>query len=140
MAKYPKGTCFHEAGHAVVAVALGLEVGDLYVNADDESGGTEHSYPRRLPFIDQVALCFAGVEAQDIWQCPSEHMAGGGDYGIFIELTKGLSDDCREALRKAGRDVARDLLRANKRAVEHIAQQLIERGRITAADFKQFSR
>ena len=136
--KYPVGTCYHEAGHAVVAAALGLAVGDIHVNADDESGGAEIECPGRLPFIDQVALCFAGLEAQAIWHCPSKHLAGGGDYRRFFELVKGLSDDCREALRTAGYERARALLQDNKQVVEDIAEQLIERGRMTAAEFKQF--
>jgi hypothetical protein len=41
MTKHPVGTCFHEAWHAVVAAALGLEVGNLHVNTHDESGGAE---------------------------------------------------------------------------------------------------
>jgi hypothetical protein len=41
--KYPVGTSFHEAGHAIVAAALGLEVADLHVKAvgveETEGGG-----------------------------------------------------------------------------------------------------
>jgi hypothetical protein len=135
--KYPVGTCFHEAGHAVVAAALDLKVKELRVSADDESGGTDIR-GLDISFIDQVAVCFAGLEAQNIWNCPSEHLAGGDDYRRFFKLVEGLSDDCREALRKAGRERARDLLQINKQIVEDIAQHLMERGRITAAEFKQF--
>ena len=135
--KYPVGTCFHEAGHAVVAAALGLAVGTLHINADDESGGAEVGLPD-VSFIDQAALCFASLEAQSIWRCRSEHRAGGDDHRRFFKLVSGLSDDCREALRQAGCERARDLLQANKHVVKEIAQHLIERGRMTAAEFKQF--
>jgi hypothetical protein len=34
---YPIATCFHEAGHAIVGAALGLEVVNIRINKDDES-------------------------------------------------------------------------------------------------------
>ena len=139
MTTWPVGSCFHEAGHAVVAAALGLQVGDLHVNADDRSGGADVGCPGRLPFIDQVALCFAGLEAQNIWHCRSEHLAGGDDHRIFFDLVRGLPDDWRDAFRKLGYERANDLLCKNKHVVEVIAQQLIERGRLTAADFKHLT-
>jgi len=130
---------FHEAGHAVVAAALGLDVGDMHVNADDHSGGTLTGSARELPFIDQVAIIFAGLEAQNIWQCRSEleHKGGGSDYERFCTLVKDLPDDWRDRLRQLGYERANRLLRENKDAVEFIAQQLIERGHLTAAEFKR---
>jgi hypothetical protein len=74
------GTCFHEAGHAVVAAALGLEVQNIRINKDDESGHTEVS-GHTPSFIEQVACCFAGVEAQAIWEHPSKHLAGPATTG-----------------------------------------------------------
>jgi ATP-dependent Zn protease len=39
--RYPRGTAYHEAGHAVVAWSLGLPIGAVSVSDDDASGGTQ---------------------------------------------------------------------------------------------------
>ena len=62
-------------------------------------------------------------------------MSGGGDYGQFIELTKDLSADCREALRRKAIKRARHLLLRHKAAVEAIAERLMEHGQIDGSEF-----
>jgi hypothetical protein len=42
-AEHLKGMAYHEAGHAVVAWALGLPVGDVYVRKMDEGNGAHRS-------------------------------------------------------------------------------------------------
>jgi hypothetical protein len=37
--QYPRGTAYHEAGHAIVAWSFDVEVGTIHVMADDASGG-----------------------------------------------------------------------------------------------------
>jgi hypothetical protein len=135
--QYPIGTCFHEAGHAIVAAALGLEVLNIHINKDDESGATDLS-DGPLSLIDQVAVCFAGLEAQLIWEHPSEHLAEAGDYATFRgwELVKYLSDEERDALERAGYERANELLLANKALVEIVAQRLAQQGFLTAPEFK----
>jgi hypothetical protein len=70
--QYLLGTCFHQAGHAIVAAALGLEVLNIRINKD---GGATDVSNGPLSLIDQVAVCYAGVIAQDIWQLLPEHLA-----------------------------------------------------------------
>lgn len=55
----------------------------------------------------------------------------------FLNLAKDLSVTCIQALRAAGRHRANSLLLDNRGMVEVIAQELVERGRLTAAEFKQ---
>jgi hypothetical protein len=138
---YPMGTCFHEAGHAVVAAALGLEVGDLHVNADEESGSAQIGCPDHLSLIDQVAVCFAGHEAQLIWQGMPEHFAEAGDYATFrgLEFVKCLSDEDRDALENAGYERANELLLANAVLVVIVAHRLVEQGYLTATEFKHLT-
>jgi hypothetical protein len=142
---YPLNTCFHEAGHAVVAAALGVEVGDLHVNADDESGGAENDGGAEigchgdLPDIDRAAICFAGDKAQDIWH-PSQEWGGASDYAKFRELFNCYSDEDRDALEDAGCKRANELLLAHKALVEIVAQLLSRQGRLTAAEFKRLTR
>ena len=136
--RYPRGTAFHEAGHAVVAHYLRLPVEAIRIDKDDESGGTDTPLPvyDALSSIDKATFIFAGTEAQTIFDAPSKHMSGGGDYGQFIELTKDLSADCREALRRKAIKRARHLLLRHKAAVEAIAERLMEHGQIDGFEFK----
>jgi hypothetical protein len=112
--KYPLGTCFHEAGHAVVAAALGLEVRALHVNAEGTEatvgGGALIEFAGHLPLIDQTAVCFAGLEAELIWQGLPEDFVEFSDYMKFRELesVKCLSDEARDALEKAGYERAHE--------------------------------
>jgi hypothetical protein len=139
--EYPVKTCFHEAGHAVVAAVLGVEVGDLHVNADDESSGAENDGGAEigghgdLPLIDQAAICFAGDKAQDIWH-PSEQWSGASDYDKFRRLTKCLSDEHRNALEQAGCKRANELLLKHGTVVVIVAHRLRRQGRLTATEFK----
>jgi hypothetical protein len=134
--QYPIGTCFHEAGHAIVAVALGLEVQNIRIK-DDGSGHTDVSGPTPS-FIGQVACCFAGDKAQDIWH-PLEQWGGSRDYATFRGLARCLSDEHREALEEAGCELAKELLRKNKTMVEIVAQRLVQQGYLTAAEFKHLT-
>jgi hypothetical protein len=115
-----------------------LEVANIRIDKDDESGKTD-LYGRTLPFIDQVALCFAGMEAQNIWQHPSAHMAGAGDYADFCWLVKWLSEEHGDALYNAGRKRANEVLQDNRMAVEIVAQRLVQQGYMTATEFKHLT-
>jgi hypothetical protein len=55
------GAAFHEAGHAVVAWALGLSVREIEigVNGDDAAGRAEIEDSVHLPIVDQIAVCLA---------------------------------------------------------------------------------
>ena len=57
-----RGAAFHEAGHVVVAMNLGLAVGEVEIS-DDGSGRSQIAPPDHLPLVDQIALCVAGIEA-----------------------------------------------------------------------------
>lgn len=68
-----RGAAFHEAGHVVVARFLGLRVSEVEIgmNGDDASGRAEISCADPLSFIDQIALCAAGLEAQEMFDAPT---------------------------------------------------------------------
>ena len=68
-----RGAAFHEAGHVVVARFLGLRVSEVEIgmNGDDASGRAEISCADQLSFIDQIALCAAGLEAQEMFDAPT---------------------------------------------------------------------
>jgi len=139
--RYPRGAAFHEAGHAVVGHFLGLEVHDIRINDEDESG--------HINFITKEQTCaehatrlFAGLAAENIWKAKPEHMSGAGDIVDFIELarTKGLSDEERDELRIQAYERANSILLAHKSLVEAVADRLMERGQMDGVEFMRLMR
>ena len=53
---------FHEAGHAIVASALGLVVDrvEIAIDGDDAKGEADIEHNPELPLVDQIAICAAG--------------------------------------------------------------------------------
>ena len=62
------GAAVPEAGHVVVAWALGLKTRRMAVciDGDEAAGAAEIEDGAHLPLVDQVAICSAGAEAQDL--------------------------------------------------------------------------
>ena len=58
-----RGTAYHEAGHIVVAWALGLKVGAsaIGINGDNSAGKTDIEHHKPLSLIDKIAICAAGL-------------------------------------------------------------------------------
>ncbi len=52
--QYPRGVAYHEAGHAVVAWALGVPVGTVHVRESDASGGTDIGATDHLTRIKEL--------------------------------------------------------------------------------------
>jgi len=132
---FPRATAFHEAGHAVVAYCLGLEVRHICINSDDESGRTDTLPHNELTMLDQATFILAAVEAQKIWDAGSKHMAAARDYGDFINLTIGLADEEREEVRLRAIEHAKNFLLTHKAQVEAVAHRLMERGQIDGSEF-----
>lgn len=70
------GAAYHEAGHAVIASALGLSVGrmEIAINGDDAKGAADIEIEGALllPLVDQLAICAAGMEAQEVFEAPKQ--------------------------------------------------------------------
>jgi hypothetical protein len=133
--KYPRGTAFHEAGHAVVAWSLGLDVKDIHVSDDDASGGAQIECAARLPFIEQLAVCMAGYAAERVFECPAHEHAAAGDRARVLELLKGIPEDQGKALRDEGHNCARHHLESHKNEVVKLAERLVECGYVDAREF-----
>jgi hypothetical protein len=75
-----RSAAYHEAGHVVVAWALGLEIGnaEIGVNEDDSAGRVEIETDEDMPLVDKIAVCVAGLEAQQIFNAPGHENAGNG--------------------------------------------------------------
>jgi membrane-associated protease RseP (regulator of RpoE activity) len=60
-----RSAAIHEAGHAVVAWALGLTVQELRIG-DGGKGSSLIQRPDHLSIVERVAIAFAGMEATEI--------------------------------------------------------------------------
>jgi ATP-dependent Zn protease len=130
-----RGAAFHEAGHAVVAWALGLPVGEIEIgmDGDDAAGRCQIGDSTHLPIVDQLAICLAGIEAQHLFDCPTHELAGAGDFGKVIEMIEdGISEAESRRLRDAGYQRAHSLLNAHKEEVRALAALLVRDSKIDA--------
>src|SRR5262249_16504520 len=85
-----RDAAYHEAGHVVVAHFLGLTIGKIEIE-EDGSGRADISSAEHLPLVDQIALCVAGIEAQELFNCPMHEHAALGDYVKVSGLVAGLT-------------------------------------------------
>src|SRR3954464_7466156 len=85
-----RGVAFHEAGHVIVATALGLAIGhvEIAINGDDAKGAAEIEDSSKLSLVDQLAISAAGLEAQSLFAAPTHRGAGWGDHGDMIKLVE----------------------------------------------------
>ncbi len=121
-----RGAAFHEAGHVVVARALGLTVGTIEIG-EDGSGKAEISSAEHLPLVDQIALCVAGIEAQALFECSTHEYAAQSDHAKVCTLVEGLTDAESFEIRSAAYVRALDILKRCVPEVERLAKELIER-------------
>ena len=91
----------HEAGHVVVASALGLKTRKMAVGigGDDAAGTAEIEESSHLPLVDQIAICSAGVDAQRMFDPPTHEVAAFSDMVKIANLVDDFAEDKGEALR-----------------------------------------
>jgi hypothetical protein len=75
----------HEAGHVVVAWALGLQVQAIAVT-DKGEGRSEIESMARCPLCQQIAVAEAGMIAADLLSAPTWPHAGMADASKVMEL------------------------------------------------------
>lgn len=126
------GAAVHEAGHAIVASALGLNVGHIgiAIDGDDAKGVIEIEDSAALGLIDQLAIYAAGMEAQRLFSAPTHGGAGWADHGMMITLVQGLTEEDSCRLRYAGHQRAHDILIQRTDQVECLAKLLFTEKRL----------
>jgi hypothetical protein len=126
-----RDAAYHEAGHVVVARFLGLPIGRVEIE-EDGSGRADIRDAEHLPLVDQIAICVAGIEAQELFNCPIHQHAALGDYLKVRELLAGLTDAESHEYRQAGYLRALEILKGRLPEIEALAHQLFHQRRIAA--------
>jgi ATP-dependent Zn protease len=127
-----RSAAYHEAGHAIVAIEVGLPVAEVWIDCDDPSAGgmTPEPTGKRLSKVDGMAICLAGKAAGEIFDAPMDARAYWFDRLKLDKLTKGLSKKCKSALERAAYQRAVELLKADEARVHRVAKYLIKYWRI----------
>jgi ATP-dependent Zn protease len=133
------GTAVHEAGHAVVAFALGLRTRKMAVgiDGDDAAGAAEIEASTHLPLVDQIAICSAGADAQRMLEVPTHDIGAFLDMVEISRLVDGYTDDEGEAHRYAGYRRSKELLELHRARIERLAQVLAERTELNQIEIEQ---
>jgi hypothetical protein len=88
--KYPRGICFHEAGHAVVLWTFAVPVAAIRVTFTEERGwygGTDIAGTAgHLPLLEQFAAFAAGYTAENVFDCHAHDKAAHDDHGQIAAL------------------------------------------------------
>jgi hypothetical protein len=126
-----RDAAYHEAGHVVVARFLGLTIGRVEIE-EDGSGRADIRDAEHLPLVDQIAICVAGIEAQELFNCPMHQHAALGDYLKVRELLAGLTEAESYEYRQAGYLRALKILKGRLPEIETLAHQLFHQRRIAA--------
>jgi hypothetical protein len=137
--RYSRVTACHEAGHAVVAWALGLVVGTICVRADDAGGGADIGSAEHLCLTKQIAARIAGAAAEDLFDCHSHDLASFNDNVKIMELLEehGISEREGLALRAEAYRCARKYLEKNRAKVAKLVDRLAQCGEVDGVEFLQ---
>ena len=141
--RYPRGTAYHEAGHAVVAFALDVRVVSVRVVFTEEKGwhggtDTPEGAADQLSWEDRITMRIAGKAAEELFDCPADPLASLHDLGEIDSLLNrmGMSDE-REARIAAGKARARIILQQHRERALRLIGHLVDHGRIDEAEFKR---
>jgi len=126
---------YHEAGHAIVAWSLDLQVDGVYLDPVGNSGHAMIALAKDP--IQQVTVWYAGFEAEDIFKGPAAFVRAEEDFlWANEELTKKLREEFgqRKMVQSAEgrwfqiscRARAQELLRQHKDRVERVVKELLQ--------------
>ena len=129
-----KGLAYHEAGHAVVAWALGLRVIGISLGTKGDGGLNtllDEAYPPSL--FQALVINRGAAAAEDLFAAPTRSLAGVRDryqaeHEILPRLKRKKSRAMEEAYQRA-----RKLLQLHSDRAVRVAEYLIEHGTIDAA-------
>jgi hypothetical protein len=129
----------HEAGHAIVAWALGLKVGELRI--DDQGKGLSviqrHDH---LPIVERIAVADAGMQAVEMLKARVWEWAAVGDEAQIIDILGGKPEAESTQLRSQGAAQALAILNARMDVLTDLADMLFRSMALDAAALEGFAR
>jgi hypothetical protein len=128
-----QGAAIHEAGHAVVAWALGLRVHRVVIAiaGDVTAGEADIEEKRSMSLVDRIALCAAGGDAQELFDAPTTGMCTISDMIKIYDLIGGYNEAVGFGLRQIGFRKSRELLERHRDKVARVAEALTDRLELT---------
>ena len=139
-------TAYHEAGHAVMSIVLGLSVNSVTIVRSRDSLGCVKSPPvlgyedrtrsgRRRLARAHIVSSYAGLEAQKLVDPDPKDFAGEHDdenarwlsreYHVFPRILNCVGDEYHEAYLERLRGEARRLVRKHRPAIDAVAEALL---------------
>jgi hypothetical protein len=116
----------HEAGHAVVARALGADV--LFVEIDLATGdGGSRSSTFDDDQIKNLAVCVAGCRAEHAFDARASRKTKKGDFRMMRQLLSCLPETDRRVARAEGYRLADAILKEKQTDVEDVVAELMAR-------------
>jgi Peptidase M50B-like len=131
-------TAFHEAGHAVVAWALGRSVTGLRL-LSEQDGEAAVEDAGMLPLVKQIAISMGGwygAERSGVERLHDSDLQG--DHAVSLSLTRSTFPYDRDgafgdALHRAGCDLAEAIITRHADLLAKIASELEDRGELSAS-------
>ena len=122
-----RNAAYHKAGHAIVAWRLGLTIHGLRIGTggDPGKGGADIERKADLSLIDQIAICYGGIAAQDMLDLEAHPESGMMDqYMVLLGEDREDREDGL-ALQDAGYERARALLEPHRDTLDLVASALM---------------
>lgn len=131
-----QGAATHEAGHAVVAWALGLRVLRIVIviAGDMTVGEADIEQKQSMSLIDRIALCAAGGEAQEMFDVETNDFCAISDMVKIYDLIGGYDEAVGLDLRQIGFQKSRELLERHRDKVKRLAEALAARLELTETE------
>jgi ATP-dependent Zn protease len=120
-----RGVAYHEAGHAVVALALDLRVTRVENFHANNSGETDAENADHLPIADRIAIFVAGIQANKMFKVPIHGRAAFSRPILCSRTDFRYGQTAGDVLCDKGHQRARDLLKAHAHSVHDIAERLL---------------
>jgi ATP-dependent Zn protease len=129
-------TAYHEAGHAVIALDLGLPVGGVTIRGHKRGGGTTWIDHSEAHLLDRTTVRFAGIAAEEYYlgDCTdlTMHGATGDFHRIQHDFAENrLKDNEGRVVWRQCANRAQHLVRKNWAAIDRVAKLLYKRKRLT---------
>jgi hypothetical protein len=120
----------HEAGHAVVALALDGDVPFVELDCYTLDGG-KALCQQFADNIENLAVCVAGCCAEHLLGEFTRRKAKRGDFKLMREFLSRFPERERRTARARGYELAKEKLKTNANFVRRIADELMRRWNVT---------